>query len=128
MTEDEPHLTLVIDFDQTLTADDGYNPYPPLGEEVPDGEIINWVNEMHEHHRILVYTARTSDLEEPTRKWLDAHGVKYDELRLNKPKAAVYVDDKAIRPDEVKNWRNGVLLSGMGTGGVFSRLIDRLRG
>jgi capsule biosynthesis phosphatase len=36
-------------------------------------------------------------------KWLDEHGIPYDELHVGKPwpgKGGFYVDDKSIRPDE----------------------------
>lgn len=130
MTEEDSHLNLAVDFDRTLTKDKGYNPYPPFGEEVPDKEIIDWVNEMHEHHKIIIHTSRTEDMEEPTREWLETHNVNYDELYFGKPKAVAYIDDKAIRPNEVKNWRRGSLMGQRGVkgSGIFRRLIDRLHG
>ena len=51
-------------------------------------------------HRIIVFTARGTatgiDWRETTEAQLERWGVRYDDLRLGKPSADVYVDDRAV--------------------------------
>lgn len=59
-------------------------------------------------HRIIIFTARGGttgiDWTDVTKEQLAAWGVLYDELRLGKPQADVYIDDKALHVDA---WRFG---------------------
>lgn len=94
--------TIAIDFDQTLTRDMNYDPYPALGEELPDLEMIRWVNEQYEYNDVVIHTARDESLRQDTKEWLEHNDVKYDKLVMDKLQADVYIDDKAVRPDEAK--------------------------
>lgn len=47
--------------------------------------------------RIKIYTARPSRFTEITVKWLIKWVVYYDDLKMNKPAADVYIDDKGLR-------------------------------
>ncbi|MDA8796540.1 hypothetical protein N9N06_03660, partial [Aquiluna sp.] len=63
---------------------------------------IKYVNELFdEGHTIIILTARGSvsglDLEELTRDQLHAWGVRYHVLKLGKPYADFYIDDKAVK-------------------------------
>lgn len=61
---------------------------------------------------IIIYTARRmvthnghldailADVGDITEKWLNDHSVPYDQLKFGKPFGDVYIDDKAMRPDE----------------------------
>lgn len=97
--------TIAVDFDQTLTRNVNYDPYPALGEELPNMEMVRWVNEQTEYNDIVIHTARSEDLREDTQEWLDNHGVQYDKIVMDKFQADIYVDDKAIRPDEAVDAR-----------------------
>ena len=37
-----------------------------------------------------------------TKKWLDKHNVLYDRIITGKEFANIYIDDRAIRPEELK--------------------------
>jgi len=74
-------------------------------EAKPFPERIAQINALYDAGcRIALYTARGSktgvDWAELTKKQLADWGVRYHELKLGKPYAEVYVDDKAIRSDE----------------------------
>src|SRR5260221_411002 len=62
----------------------------------------------HAGHRILIFTARGGttgiDWRVQTESQLQAWGVHYDELILDKPTADIYVDDRAVHVDA---WRYG---------------------
>ena len=68
---------------------------------VPFPKRIMKVNAIYEEgSNILIYTARGTvtgiDWRPLTTKQLEEWGVKYHELRLGKPFADVYVDDRAV--------------------------------
>lgn len=50
--------------------------------------------------KIVLYTARWEKDREKTEVWLRQHGVPYHELRMDKPSAELYIDDRAFRYDE----------------------------
>lgn len=67
----------------------------------PFSERISKVNALYEEgSNILIYTARGTvtgiDWRPLTENQLKSWGVKYHELRLGKPFADIYVDDRAI--------------------------------
>lgn len=97
------YKTIAVDMDQTLTQDFGYNPYPPLGKEMADYEMIDWVNEKSRYNHIVIYTARNSDIREETEQWLDDKSVEYDELVMGKLDYDILVDDKAVSPETAKD-------------------------
>ena len=75
---------------------------------VPFPERISKVNALYEEgSNILIYTARGTvtgiDWRKLTEKQLSLWGVKYHELRLGKPFADVYIDDRAISDGDFFN-------------------------
>ena len=48
-------------------------------------------------YKIVLNTARWSQDLEKTDTWLKDNGVPFDELRMEKPSAMLYIDDKAYR-------------------------------
>ena len=86
-----------FDLDGTLcTNTDGeYAQARPLHQR------ISKVNELYDQgNKILIYTARGTvtgiDWRELTQKQLDEWGIKHHELRLGKPFADIYVDDRGV--------------------------------
>lgn len=76
------------------------NPYP---------EVISRVNALYNAgHRIVLHTARGSttgvDWRRATETQLSTWGVKYHELVFGKPRADIYIDDKAINAG---HWSEG---------------------
>ncbi len=97
--------TLVFDLDGTLCTN-------TFGE-YEQAEPYRWAIERVNHlaatgHRIVIMTARGSatgiDWEQRTHAQLGGWGLAYDELRLGKPNAEVFVDDRAIHSE---TWRRG---------------------
>lgn len=95
----------MIDLDGTLcTGDD-----PDYRECHPVVPVIKKVNELYDAGwHIAIYTARGmgrfdgnvdscyTEFYCQTRSWLQENGVKFHELRLGKPSATYYVDDKGL--------------------------------
>jgi len=98
-------MTVCFDLDGTLCT----NTYGAYDEAEPFPWAIERVNALAEAgHRIIVFTARGTatglDWRETTEGQLQRWGVRYDELQLGKPSAAVYVDDRAVHTTA---WREG---------------------
>jgi len=98
-------MTYCFDIDGTLcTNTDGEyakaQPYP---------SVIEQVNRLYDGgHRIILHTARGGttglDWRARTEAQLRAWNVRYHELRMGKPSADLYIDDKAVNSHE---WARG---------------------
>lgn len=101
---------IVVDYDNTIILHNGSN---VVDEGVPNLELISELNRLHDlGYRILIFTSRGHlsaasrvDAEIKYRacieKVLADYGLKYDLLSFNKPYACIYIDDSAIRQDEI---------------------------
>tara|TARA_R110000744_G_scaffold145908_1_gene258626 strand:+ start:1195 stop:1545 length:351 start_codon:yes stop_codon:yes gene_type:complete len=104
--------TLVVDFDDTLCIhphDDKSN----IACGKPNYDLISEINRLFDKgFDIFIYTARghfsadnRAGAEHKYRNvievWLMEHSVSYTKLSFDKPYAVYYIDDKAIRPDEL---------------------------
>lgn len=122
------HKTIVCDIDDTIsftTNRDWENAKPNL-------QLINKLNNLHDEGWVInFYTARGSisfvdrdDAEYYYRpiieKWLKKNNVKYNLLSFEKPLAAYYIDDKAIRPEEFIDLKIESL-----SGGLSGAIIER---
>lgn len=92
-----------FDIDGTLcdTAGSDYK------NSIPRKDIISKVNQLYDRgHTIKIFTGRGAtsgiDWREFTEEQLKSWGVKYHELIMGKPKADIFIDDKAIN---IKDWR-----------------------
>lgn len=105
-----------VDLDHTLCIpnESGKDSFEKYGLATPIQSIIDKVNQLHEAgNKIVLYTARRmvthsgdvqkviNDVGSITEKWLSEHGVQYDQLVFGKIYADVYLDDKALRPEEL---------------------------
>lgn len=86
-----------FDLDGTLCT----NAEGEYAQALPLPERILKVNELYDKgNKILIYTARGTvtgiDWRDLTQKQLDIWGIKHHELRLGKPFADVYVDDRGV--------------------------------
>lgn len=95
---------IAVDFDNTLTTGEG----PPFWDdewnvEEADEEIVEWVNN---HYRngdyIIVWTARPWSEAHKVAAFLERHEVEYNGIRCNKGGASLYVDDKSVHPQQLK--------------------------
>jgi len=103
--------TIVVDIDDTLL----YTINRDFEHSIPYQDVIDKVNEFHNQGwRIVLFTARgakscktlderIAKYDAVTRRWLNEHGVLYDELVFGKMNADYYVDDKNISIDEFKS-------------------------
>ncbi len=101
--------TIVVDVDGVIAETKGcdYKNSKPLQYG------IDWVNKRYEEgYYIIILTARYDKLElgNISRQyeagyvelvdWLNTHGVKRHEVRMGKPRAFMYIDDRAVRVNE----------------------------
>ena len=106
---------LVFDLDGTLTHDEPGTPYP---EKRPRADIVALLRDykakgftiviassrnMRTHgNSVGLINAKTLPI---MFEWLARHDIPYDEIHVGKPwcgEEGFYVDDKAIRPSELK--------------------------
>lgn len=90
-----------IDFDRTLTDPDS-DEWSPAHEMEPNEDVIEHVRELYfGGHNIIIWTARQWSEASNVIGFLEAHEVPYHGLRCSKGGSDLYVDDKALRPDEL---------------------------
>ncbi len=98
--------TVCIDFDGTIIRPQEYGPYGLLHEDPMDGAKEAMEQLKKEGYRITVLTVRLNpsmpgnDLRWKKwviQNWLEKNEIPFDEITNNKPKAVVYIDDKAIK-------------------------------
>ena len=110
--------SMIFDIDGTICPIKGKDEkYEDL---VPYSSMVDKVKELKDSgFRIVLFTARNmktynGDIKQITKytrpvieKWLDKWDIPYDELIVGKPwpgKFGFYVDDRAIRPNELMNF------------------------
>lgn len=93
--------TYIVDIDNTIFSTNGsdYENSLPLFNRI---KIIN--NLYDSGHKIIYWTARGgksgTDWRDFTEKQLKLYGVKYSELRMNKPSYDLWIDDRALNSEE----------------------------
>lgn len=101
-------MTYVFDVDGTVCN----NTYGKYEEAQPYYERINKINKLYdEGHKIIMFTARgmeryNGDLEKVNERFyyftleqLKNWGIKFHQLKLGKPAADAYIDDKGIKDE-----------------------------
>ena len=96
--------TFVFDIDGVIAQIVPGNDYR---QSKPIQKTVDMVNALYDQgHRIILFTARggTSgiDWSELTQQQMNDWGVKHHQLRMGKPAADFYIDDKLIELDEVQ--------------------------
>jgi len=114
--------TIVCDIDGVLCQNGSYEDYE---NAIPVEHNIEILNKLYrdKNQQIIIYTSRKTIDKNVTRRWLKKYHVKYHELLFNKPKADLYVDDKATKyfPAVTGNVKRKKLAIGM-SGGMDSYL------
>lgn len=93
----------IIDIDGTIcTINDSYEMTEPLMDR------IEKINKLYDQgNKIIYWTARGTvtgiDWSEVTKNQFEKWGVKYHELRFNKPDYDYWIDDKCIKSSEIIN-------------------------
>lgn len=94
-------MTYCVDIDNTIL----YSENSDYKNAIPDVYRIKYINKLYEDgHKIIYYTGRGArsgiDWHDFTIEQLKRFDCKYDELLMNKPHYDIWIDDKAIRPEE----------------------------
>lgn len=100
-------MIIYIDIDQTICITQEKNGIPEYENAIPIPENINKANKLFdEGHTIIYWTARGTlskmDYRELTEMQLNQWGVKYNELKFNKPFYDLFIDNKNIN---TLNWK-----------------------
>jgi len=94
--------TYVVDLDGVLCDDVGWDVDDYINRK-PNKKNIEIINKLKKKgNRIIIFTSRPWGMYEVTTTWLKQHSVKYDILIMGKPYGDVYIDDKAVRMEELK--------------------------
>lgn len=94
---------IAVDLDGTLTTSNAWTEEECLTAE-PRCDIIKKVRDLYyDRNTIIIYTARPETMRNETEYWLRKNKVKYHALVMGNSKmgADIYVDDRAIRPEEL---------------------------
>ena len=101
--------SIVVDFDGTIATNVGH---PDIGEPI-EATIELMRKAKDAGLEVVIQSCRWSKGDWNTAEdaaqqmvecafWLDEHDVPYDRLEAGKPLAIFYLDDKAVRPDELE--------------------------
>ena len=94
---------IAVDLDKTLTNSDSWSEEECLTAE-PRLDIIEKVRKLYfQRNHIIIYTARPESFRHATEYWLRKNGVTYHAIVMsnNKMGADIYIDDRAMRPEEL---------------------------
>lgn len=91
-----------VDVDDTLTDEVCFTPEECL-DATPNPKIIEFVNRVYKRAFVVIYTARINELIPATLSWLDANNVNYHAFSNKKIPASIYLDDKALHHEDIKN-------------------------
>ena len=100
--------TIFVDIDETIcTSSEEKSSGRDYTNSKPINQNIEKINKLFEQgNKIIYWTARGSksgiDWKEVTKKQLDLWGVKYHELRCDKPFYDLFIDDKSLRIEELQ--------------------------
>lgn len=110
---DKYKMDIVIDFDDTISFAKTFNSVSGYAEAKPNIELINTMRKLSaQGYKFIIHTARgwiscnqnVEKAEQKYRKqmetWLEKYNVPYERIIFGKPFGMLYVDDKALRPDE----------------------------
>lgn len=89
-----------VDIDGVLTNSDCYTEEEVLNA-IPNENVISLIRKLHMKNYIVVYTARRDELIPATLRWLRMHNIPFQSFSNNKACADIYIDDRAIRPEEI---------------------------
>lgn len=92
---------IAVDVDNTLTRG-GKRYWKEMCD--PDQEMIEKVNELYKQgHTIIIWTARPWKVAPQLKAFLERYQVRHHGIMMGKGSADRYIDDKAVRPEAVKN-------------------------
>lgn len=87
-----------VDLDGTLA--ESIWPKPGIGK--PIMKTVEWCRKMSaEGYKIIIYTSRADHEYKDIAKWCKTYGVPFVWIYTGKPLLKFYVDDRALRPEEL---------------------------
>ena len=103
-------VIIAVDFDGTLCV----NQWPAIGP--PRAAVISWVKaRQHGGDKLILWTNREAERLDEALKWCADQGIEFDAVNENLPEivkmfggdcrkiwADVYLDDKAMKPEEAE--------------------------
>lgn len=94
---------IYVDIDETICETPNSREYK---DAIPIVENIKKINKLYDQGNTIVYwTSRGSRKQinwyELTKSQLDSWGVKYHEVRVDKPYYDLFIDDKTLRIEEL---------------------------
>lgn len=92
---------IAIDMDGVLCTGDCYTEEECLNA-VPNKKVIELVRRLHLKNFIFIHTARRDNLIPATLQWLRKNNIPFQAISNNKSCADIYIEDRAIRPDEIE--------------------------
>jgi hypothetical protein len=101
-------MVIYVDIDKTICSDYPYTLGTDYSYVKPLYGNIDKINKLYQaNHYIVYWTARGTktgkDWSELTKKQLQEWGCQYHELKFDKPFYDIFIDDKALRIEEVPN-------------------------
>lgn len=105
-------MIIAVDFDGTLCS----NAWPAIG--APRTAVIAWIRARKQgNDRLILWTNRTGERLSEAISWCAEQGIEFDAVNENLPEmverfggdcrkvyADVYLDDKAMKPEEVERY------------------------
>jgi histidinol phosphatase-like enzyme len=94
---------IYVDIDETICTTPNSRKYE---DAIPIQENISKINKLYEEGNTIVYwTSRGSRKQinwyDLTKSQLDLWGVRYHEVRVDKPYYDLFIDDKTLRIEEI---------------------------
>jgi hypothetical protein len=88
-------MIIAVDFDNTLA----FTPdYPEIGD--PNRELIKKIKFFQKDGaKIMLFTSRSGKNLKDALEWCAKQGLEFGEVVV-KPRADIYIDDRALRPEE----------------------------
>jgi len=92
---------IAVDLDGVLTNTTNW--WEGMPEPEPRLDIIQKIKDLYykKHFIIIIYTSRKETARKETEAWLRKYGIPFYAIVMEKMGAECYIDDKAIRPDEI---------------------------
>jgi len=102
LTWAKPYGTVVFDLDGIL-AETTWPRRHEIGTPIPEG-VEMLTHYADEGFVIIIYTSRPHEDESLVWRWVNENDLPVDQIVCGKPLAALYVDDRAYRPEWVEEW------------------------
>lgn len=89
--------TLLIDFDETITTDRGF-------DSIPNPQAVDAIDVLKEKYKIVIYSTHANKNicavyeHQMLLEYLEKYGIYYDEVSTRKPIFFSLIDDRSLNP------------------------------